>query len=36
MDAQLFTVLAREAEQRVSDFNSEHLAKTAWAFATFG
>ena len=33
-DAQLFAALARAAELRLGDFNVQHLAKTAWAFAT--
>ena len=33
---QLFTVLAREAEHRVGDFNPQNLANTEWAFATLG
>ena len=35
-DAQLFTALAKEAEQRLGDFNPQVLANTAWAFATLG
>ena len=35
-DAQLFTMLAREAEVRVGEFNSQDLANLAWAFATAG
>ena len=31
LDAQLFTVLARMAKQRVGNFNSQELANTAWA-----
>ena len=30
----LFTALARAAERRVSDFNVQDIANTAWAFAT--
>ena len=30
----LFAALARVAELRLSDFNVQHLANTAWAFAT--
>ena len=33
-DAQLLTVLAREAERCVGDFHPQALASTAWAFAT--
>ena len=33
-DAQLFAVLARAADRRVSDFHMQNLANTAWAFAT--
>ena len=29
----LFSTLARAAEQRVSEFNPQELANTAWAFA---
>ena len=29
-----FTALAKEAEQRLGDFNPQDLANTAWAFAT--
>jgi len=32
--AKVFAVLAREAERRVSEFNAQGLANTAWAFAT--
>ena len=35
-DAELFTVLARAAEQRIRDFSPQNLANTAWAFATLG
>ena len=34
LDAKLFTPLARPAEQRLSEFNPQELANTAWAFAT--
>ena len=34
--AQLFTMLAREAERHMGDFNPQGLANTAWAFATLG
>ena len=30
----LFPVLARAAERRLSDFNPQNAANTAWAFAT--
>jgi len=30
----LFTILARAAERRMSDFDSQNIANTAWAFAT--
>ena len=33
-DEKLFAALAREAEQRLSEFNAQNLANTAWAFAT--
>ena len=33
-DPQLFTMLARAAEQRMADFNTQDLTNTAWAFAT--
>ena len=33
-DKQLFTALARAAEQCLGDFNAQELANTAWAFAT--
>ena len=33
-DAQLFTALAREAEQHLGDFNPQELANTAFAFVT--
>ena len=33
---QLFTALARTAEQRMGEFNVQNLANTAWAFATVG
>ena len=36
MDVLLFTTLMRAAQQCVSDFNSQELANTAWAFATVG
>ena len=36
LDAQLFMALARIAEQRVSEFNAQDLANTAWAFAKVG
>ena len=32
----LFTVLANEAERRLSEFKPQELANTAWAFATAG
>ena len=32
-DAQLFTRLARAAEQRVFNFDAQELANAAWAFA---
>ena len=32
----LFAALTRAAEQRVSEFNAQELANTAWAFATVG
>ena len=32
-DEKLFTALAGEAEGRVSEFNAQELANTAWAFA---
>ena len=35
-DEQLFTALAREAEQHLGDFNPQEFANTAWAFATLG
>ena len=35
-DAQLFSALAREGNQRIDDFNVQNLANTAWAFATAG
>ena len=34
LDEVLFRGLAREAEQRVNQFNVQELAKTAWALAT--
>jgi len=30
---QLFTTLARAAEQRMADFDAQALSNTAWAFA---
>ena len=33
-DEKLFTALARSAERRLSEFNVQNLANTAWAFAT--
>ena len=33
-DARLFKSLARAAVQRVSEFNTQNLANSAWAFAT--
>merc|ERR1711977_326897 len=33
VDAPLFTALARAAERRLGDFNTQNLANTAWAFA---
>ena len=33
-DAQLFTALARTAEQRLDEFNAQNLANMAWAFRT--
>ena len=33
-DEKLFTASARAAEQRMSEFNAQELANTAWAFAT--
>ena len=35
-DAQLFMVLAREADRRLGDLSLQNLANTAWAFATSG
>ena len=35
-DAPLFTALARKAERRLGDLNSQDLANTAWAFGTLG
>ena len=32
----LFTALARATEHWVSEFTSQNLANTAWAFATVG
>ena len=32
----LFTAVAEEAERRLSEFNPQNLANTAWAFATLG
>ena len=34
MDEKLFTLLAPEAERRVSEFGAQELANMAWAFAT--
>ena len=34
MDEKLFAALAREVELRVSEFNVQDIANTAWAFAT--
>ena len=36
VDAQLCTVLAREAEKRMRGFKPQNLSNTAWAFATLG
>ena len=33
-DEKLFAALARAAERRLSDFNPQNVANTAWAFAT--
>ena len=33
-DKKLFNALARAAEQRVSEFDKQAVANTAWAFAT--
>ncbi len=33
VDTQLFTALARAAEQRTGELISQELANTAWAFA---
>ena len=33
LDKTLFEELAREAELRVSEFNAQSIANTAWAFA---
>ena len=32
-DDTLFAVLARQAKQRLGEFNAQELANTAWAFA---
>ena len=34
LDRDLFAAIAEEAERRVSQFSSQGLANTAWAFAT--
>jgi len=34
LDAQLFALLARLAEQCLGDFHGQELANTAWAFVT--
>ena len=36
LDEQLFAALARGAALRVSEFNAQEIANTAWAFATLG
>ena len=33
-DEKLLAALARAAEKRLSDFNPQEVANTAWAFAT--
>ena len=33
-DEKLFAALVRAAERRLSEFNAQELANTAWAFAT--
>ena len=35
-DEQLFKALAKMAERRLDQFNTQDLANTAWAFATVG
>ena len=34
--SELFAAIAKEAEQRLDQFNAQGLANTAWAFATVG
>ena len=36
LDAELFTVLARVAEQCIGDSGSQNIANTAWAFSKTG
>ncbi len=36
LDAQLFTVFAKVAKQRVGSMDAEDLGNTAWAFAKAG
>ena len=35
-DENLFVVLGKAVERRLGKFNAQHLANTAWAFATVG
>merc|ERR1712224_430242 len=36
LDELLFAALAKQAKQRLGEFNAQELANTAWAFATAG